>query len=200
MIEINLLPEELKSKVKAKSPEQITVKSNRSFNQDQIFIYAIPALLGLFILMHLYLGMLAVFKNSQLASLNRKWSALVPQKKAWDEFNQEYSVLSQDAGLMQLLRSQKIFWAPKLNELSLDLPSGIWFNSILISKNMTINGSVVSLQKDEVTLINKLLENLKADNEFSKDFTGFELSNIQKTSVGGYDVTDFVLIGALKLK
>ncbi len=201
MIEINLLPEELKAKIKIKSPELVTVRTGKGFNQDQIFIYALPVLLGVLVLVHIYLGFLSIIKNNQLVSLNRKWLDLAPQKKVLDEFNKEYSVVYADAGLIQLLSSQKIFWAQKLNELSLDLPSGVWFSGISISsKNITINGSVISLQKNEVALINKLLENLKADSEFSKDFIGFELSNIQKQSIGGYDISDFVLTGVLKTK
>lgn len=202
MIEINLLPEELRAKVRIiKNPEQVIVKSSKGFSQEKLFILAIPALLGIFTLVHLYFTVESISKNVQLASLNRKWIGLEPQKKVLDEFNKEYSSSSQDAGFMQLLTNKKIFWAQKLNELSLDLPSGIWFNSIAINnKNITINGSVISLQKDEVALINKFLDNLKADNAFLKDFTGFELSNVQKESIGGYDVADFVLIGVLKAK
>ncbi|MHB8155446.1 MAG: hypothetical protein ACYDFR_05280, partial [Candidatus Omnitrophota bacterium] len=84
---------------------------------------------------------------------------------------------------------------------SLNLPSGVWFNEIKISvKDMIIQGSVISLVKEEVNLINKLLENLKADSEFSRDFVSFELSNVQKKNVGGYDIADFILTGALKVK
>jgi len=201
MIEINLLPEELKVKVKAKNPEQVIVKSSTGFSQEKLFILAIPALLAIFTLIHLYFTVESISKNVQLDSLNKKWIQLEPQKKILDEFNKEYSVFSGDAGFLQLLASKKVFWAQKLNKLSLDLPSGIWFSSITINnKNITINGSVISLQKDEVALINKFLDNLKADSGFLKDFTGFELSNVQKESIGGYDVADFVLIGALKAK
>jgi len=65
---------------------------------------------------------------------------------------------------------------------------------------MTIQGSVISLEKEEVSLINKLLVNLKADAEFSKNFSGFELSSVQKRSIETYDVADFILVGVLKSK
>jgi hypothetical protein len=56
------------------------------------------------------------------------------------------------------------------------------------------------LEKEEVGLINKLLDNLKVLPEFSKDFSSLELSNVQKRNVGGYDIADFVLVGALKTR
>lgn len=199
MIEINLLPEELKIKTKGHSFDQALGKKPLELIQDQVFIYAIAAILVLFILAHFYFVVLSISKNGKLVSLNRKWLALATQKKALDEFNQEFTATSQDAGALAQLSRQRILWAQKLNELSLRLPSGVWFNEILLNgNNLTVRGSVISLEKEEVSLINRLLDNLKTAGEFTKDFSGWELSNVQKRSVGGYDIADFVLVGALK--
>jgi len=201
MIEINLLPDDLKVKVKGRSVEAGPLGNPLSLVQDRLFIYAIPVILGIFILVHLYLAVLSVTKNGQLSSLNRKWSDLAAQKKELDEFNQEFSASSQDAGVLAQLNRQRTLWAQKLNELSLQLPAGVWFGEILINgSNLTVRGSVISLGKDEVGLINKLLDNLKKIPEFSKDFLNLELNSVQKRSVGGYDIADFVLAGALKPK
>lgn len=199
MIEINLLPEEFRIKTKTKNPEQSLVKSRAALIQDRVFIYAIPALLAVFVLAHLYFTVILISKNGQLVSLNRKWLDLAAQKKALDEFNAEFSTVSKDASVLAQLDRQRILWAQKLNALSLHLPAGVWFNDIILSgNNFTIKGSVISLQKEEVSLINKLLDNLKITPEFSKDFSSFELSSVQKRSLGGYDIADFVLVGALK--
>jgi len=203
MIEINLLPEEsrVKTKTKTKDLEHETVAKSAVFSPQQLFIYAIPILLGVLICTHVYFLVISMVKNGQLVALNRKWMELEPQKKLLDEFNNQYSATSADASLAQLLTSKRILWAQKLNQLSLNLPSGVWFNEITIKvKDIVIQGSVISLAKEEVSLINKLLENLKADSEFSKDFTSFELSNVQKKNIGGYDIADFTLIGTLKAK
>ncbi len=201
MIEINLLPQELRVKTREKASEQVIVITTTGFSLDKLFIYAIPALLAGFILAHLYFAVISVSKNGQLASLKRKWTDLEPQKKILDEFNQQYSAVSQGAGLTQLLISQRTLWAQKLNKLSLDLPAGVWFNDLALSKqNLTIQGSVISLQKEELSLINKLLDNLKSDQGFFKDFSNFELTNVQKKNIGSYDIADFVLVGALKSK
>jgi Tfp pilus assembly protein PilN len=100
-----------------------------------------------------------------------------------------------------MLNSKRVLWAAKLNKLSLNLPSGVWFNQITINaKDIVIQGSVISLVKEEIGLINKLLENLKIDSEFSGDFTSFELSNVQKKNVAGYVIADFILTGVLKAR
>jgi Tfp pilus assembly protein PilN len=201
MIEINLLPEELKVKTRSKNSELVTVKKGASLNQDKLFIYAIPVVLALCMLVNFYFVAVAIYKNSQLISLNRKWLNLEPQKKILDEFNTEFYSGSQNAAFAKLLTSQRILWAQKLNKLSLNLPSGIWFNDLAINgKNITIQGSVISLQKEEVSLVNMLLDKLKKDADFSQDFSSFELSNMQNKNIGGYDIADFVLVGALKSK
>jgi hypothetical protein len=201
MIEINLLPEELKVKTRSRSSEPVTVKKGVLLNQDKLFIYAIPAVLALCILVHFYFVVVTIYQNSQLISLNRKWLNLEPQKKAFDGFNKEFYSGSQNAAFAQLLTNQRILWAQKLNKLSLHLPSGVWFNDLAVNgKNITIQGSVISLQKEEVNLVNLLLDNLKKDAEFSKDFSSFELSSMQNKAIGGYDIADFVLVGALKSK
>jgi hypothetical protein len=201
MIEINLLPEELRVKTKQKAPvQQVTVINASGFTQDKAFIYALPAILVIFVLLHFYFGIAGIIKSGQLASLNRKWLDLGPQKKVFDEYNQQYSLAFADANLTQLLINQRTLWAQKLNKLSLNLPPGVWFNDIAMSKqSFTISGSVISMQKDELSLINKLLNNLKVDKDFS-DLNSLELSNVQKRTLGSYDISDFVLTGTLKIK
>lgn len=201
MIEINLLPEELRAKTRIKNVEHETGAKPVAFSRDQLFIYAIPAILVLFILLHFCFAVIAISKNAKLVSLNRQWLNLASQKKAVDEFNSEFSSNLQDTSVLAQLNRQRILWSQKLNKLSLNLPSGVWFNEITINvKDIVIQGSVVSLQAEEVGLINKLLENLKSDSEFSKDIAFFELSNVQKRNVGGYEVADFILTGVLKAK
>jgi Tfp pilus assembly protein PilN len=201
MIEINLLPEELRAKTKTKNLEHKTVTAPAAFSPQQLFIYAIPFLLGLLICVHIFFAVISISKNGQLIALNRKWMELAPQKKALDEFSNNYSSTSADTSLVASLNSKRILWAQKLNKLSLNLPSGVWFDEITISaKNIVIRGSIISLVKEEVNLINKLLDNLKADSQFSMDFTSFELSNVQKKNVGGYDIADFMLTGVLKAR
>lgn len=193
MIEINLLPEELKSKTK--------VKITGAGLEVKHFLYLIPFVLGILISVHIYLGVLSIIKNNQLRVLNNKWRILEPQRKILDNFNKEYAAVSEDATAIKQLAQQRINWAENLNKLSLYLPSGIWFNEISISqKDFVLEGSVVSLQKDELGLVNKWINNLKNDRDFFKDFSAIELSSVQKKTIGTYDVVDFILTGTLKSK
>lgn len=192
MIEINLLPEELKFKPR---------KIGFAFEKKQILLI-LPLILGVLICVHIYLAASFITKNNQLRLLNNRWKSLEPQRKELENFNKEYGIESADTLiLIQRLLSQRINWSEKLNKLSLYLPSGIWFNEISITPNgFTLQGSVISLAQDEMGLINRFFDSLKNDSKFFGDFNNMELTSVQKKIIGGYDITDFVLQGALKIK
>jgi uncharacterized membrane protein (Fun14 family) len=195
MIEINLLPDGLKGKT----------KTNKAFSTNAVkpdikyLLRVVPFMLGMVIFIHLYLGLVGIIKSSQLVSLNNKWRGLDSQRKALESFNQEHMLLSEDAKAIQRASQERLLWAQKLNSLSLDLPSGVWFDEVsLLAKNFILHGSVVSLQKQEMSLINKFIDNLKNDSAFFKDFVRLELDSVEHKSLGGYDVVDFTLTGVLR--
>src|SRR3989338_7992141 len=182
MIEINLLPEELKPAVK-------TGLAKFSAAGPAVLIYLVPVILGALAFLHLSLAGLAIVKNSQYGILNNRWRALEPQRKALEEFNQEYAIFSEDASAMQRIVQQKIDWARKLDSLSSALPPGVWFIYLgITAKELNLRGQAISLQKEEMNLINKFIDNLKDDADFFKDFSSLSLSSVQKKAVGGYDI------------
>jgi Tfp pilus assembly protein PilN len=196
------LPVELRAKARVKKAEApLTQGAKFKVDQEKLFLYAIPAILGALILLHLYFAVLTIMRNNEMVSLNKKWLALEPQKKAFDDFNSEYSSVTFDASAIKRITQQRILWAPKLNKLSSNLPSGVWFHEVFMNgKSLNIQGSVISLQKEEVSLLNKFLDNLKMDKDFSADFFNQEVSFVQKKNIGGYDIADFVIVGVLKSK
>jgi Tfp pilus assembly protein PilN len=189
MIEINLLPEELKTKAK---------KIAKSTQLSQL-LYFIPLAFGILIIIHIYLFGVFITKSLQFGALNNKWEMLQPQRKILEDFKKGYEAPSSDASIIKQLIGQRIFWSAKLNKLSLNLPKGTWFKELSIDhKNFILKGSVVSLQKEEMNLINKFMDNLKKDRDFFKDFSNLELTSVQRKVIGGYDVADFILVGTLK--
>lgn len=189
MIEINLLPDELKVKLKKKA---ITAQSKQ-------ILYFVPVVLGLLLVIHIYLISITLTRGVHLAALNNKWQRLQPQRKMLEDFKKEYEGETKYSSVIQKINNQRIVWAEKLNKLSLDLPAGVWFKEITITrKDFALKASVVSLGKDEMNLINKFIESLKKDVNFFKDFKGLELTSVQAKVIGGYDVTEFNLVGTLK--
>ena len=192
MIEINLLSEE--SKVKTKRIGKVSIES-------KYFLYLIPLVFAVLIFVHICLAAVGIAKSLQFSQLNSKWKKLKPQREQLNNLNKEYDVVTSGAKVIQEMNSRRLNWSEKLNRLSQDLPSGIWFNEILASrKDFALKASVVSLQKEEMSLINKFIDSLKNDARFLRYFDKLELGSVQKKSIGGYDVVDFILTAKLKAK
>jgi len=192
MIEINLLPED--PRFKTKRIGKVSIES-------KYFFYLIPSVFAVLILAHICLAAKAIVKNIQFIQLNSKSKRLQPQRELLNNLKKGYDVLASNTKLMQELNSGRLNWSEKLNRLSQDLPAGIWFNEIIVSrKDFILKASAVSLQKEEMSLINKFIVNLKNDTHFLRDFNNLELSSVQKKLVAGYDVVDFILTAKLKTR
>lgn len=190
MIEINLLPQESKDKIKKRSLE---------LPQLKIYLYLVPLLVGILVCLHIYLAVFALLRNFQYQALSAKWERLKPERAKIEVLKKNYTVASSGAEMIQRLAGKNISWSEKLNKLSLCLPKGVWFDKIVVGPGeFELNGSAISLQKEELTLINKFMDNLKKDTAFYKDFSSLELGPVQRRTIATYDVLDFTLNGKLK--
>ncbi|MDP2943654.1 MAG: PilN domain-containing protein [Candidatus Omnitrophota bacterium] len=189
MIEINLLPEELKVKKVVNKKLNFTIYLSTGL------------LLIILVIINLYVVSLSTAKNIQLTILAKKWESLAPQRQKVEEMREQSDIVSQDIKAIQQVTARRILWSGKLNKLSLLLPSGVWVNEIsLNNKNFILRGSAVSLKKEEMSLINLLLSSLKEDKQFFSNFNSLDLTSVQRRQVGGYEVADFILTGSLKAK
>ena len=199
MIEINLLPEELRSGVI--KPGKSAAVSSAGKPGPQQLILIILLVFALLIIAHIVFVFLGVTQFIQLSALKSKWERSTLEGKALEDFKSEYALLFGNSQEMQRILNERINWAEKLNKLSLVLPPGVWFEAISASgKEFQLRGKVVSLSKEEFSLIRQLMDALKNDANFFKDFSALELSAVQKGLIGEYEVADFILIGTLKEK
>lgn len=167
--------------------------------QSRNLLDFIPLAFGILMLAHIYLAAASIVKYCQYKALDNKWNKLQPQRDRLDKFKGQYDVLSSAAQAVRKLDSMRLNWSEKLNKLSLNLPSGVWFNELSVSRaEFVLRASVISLQKEEMALINKFINNLKNDAGFFKDFNNLEISLIQRKVIGGYDIVDFTLTGKTK--
>lgn len=188
MIEINLLPEELKK----------TKKTKISFLKERLW-YILPAIVGLLVITHLYFAFAILVKNIQYKSLNKKWLANRPSLERVEDWRKEHSLANQDAQYIMKIIQQRIIFSDKLKKLSEVLPSGIWFNQLSIKrKDFTLQGSIVSLKDDHMSLLRGFLEQLKKDKTFSSGFISLDLGPVRMREFKGYDIMDFILEGNLK--
>ena len=188
MIEINLLPLEVKSKTKRSKG-----------TPPPYFLLLIPLILIILLGIHIVLAAISVTKSIQYSALQSEWNKFEPQRKALEVSGQQQNVATQEVKSIEELAERRVNWSEKLNRLSLDLPDGIWFNEVSLNdKKFVLSCSVVSLQQDEMGTINKFLDTLKKDTAFFKDFSGLDMGPAKRRTIGSYDIVDFVLSGTVK--
>ncbi|KPK96928.1 MAG: hypothetical protein AMJ95_11675 [Omnitrophica WOR_2 bacterium SM23_72] len=191
MIEINLLPEELKAKVSSRK-DRVTI-------EIKYFVYLIPLTLVLLLLVHINLGVLLAAKHNQIAGLNKKLLSMEPEKKQLEIFNKESALQTQDSSAIKAWVEERVVWSEKLLALNNSLLPGIWFTELSVTPpNFTLRASVVSLQKEEMDIIKKFIDLLKSDTTFFKNFSSLELGSVQRRTIGSFDVLDFTLAGTLR--
>lgn len=188
MIEINLLPVELKEKSK-KNPAEL-----------KKFVVIFPLLGAILVIINIFLILFSIIQGGQLRALNNKWNSLESQRNNLQAYKKEADGAASGEKSIQQLVKDRITWSERLNKISLYLPSGLWLDEMVINsgKDFLVRGSVISLQKEEMGQINKFIDSLKNDSSFFEIFAGLELSSMQSRSVSGYDIVDFVLTGSLK--
>lgn len=195
MIEINLLPAELKI---SKTPSGGLGKPD-----IRNLLYIVPVVIGILLVTHISFGATSILKNLSLASLNRELSRLDPEKKKLEGFFKEYSVASAGASAATDLLGTRVEWAQELNSISRALPAGVWLNELSFQDGiLTLRGSVISVHKEreEVSIINKFISNLKKDKYFNAGFQGLELSSVNRRAIHSFEVIDFILTGREKGK
>lgn len=187
MIEINLLPKEAKA------------KKVQATTQAGYFIYIVISVFAVLLCVHLYFLILGISRNIALGNLRKTWNQFKPQRDAVASFKKENDLLLGQDKIMDKLLAQRPAWAPKLNKLSLHLPSGVWCNELQITdKRFILKGSTLSLQKEEITTINKFIDNMKNDEHFLNALARIELTSTQRRALAGYEIIDFILEGELK--
>ncbi|MFH0855055.1 MAG: PilN domain-containing protein [Candidatus Omnitrophota bacterium] len=196
MIEINLLPEELRNRlVKADNPE---VAESSGSLEPKHFILLVPLIFGILVCVQLTIGVWGISRAQRLHALKQEWKTLESERKALRESSEKYALASEGPRALQQMLRDRIIWSEKLNRLSLDLPPGIWFEGLAVNSNeLTLLAAGVSLKKEDMALIKQFIDNLKNDPAFIKDFNGLELGQAVKKTIGSYEITEFTLEAAI---
>ncbi len=187
-IEINLLPHEFRPK-----------KEKQGAFDPRLFLYILGCAVGILLLLHVSFLGVGLVVGIQHTSLAAQWQMMAPQRKELDALMKQYDALSQDARISQQLVSRRVRWSQKLYLLSSHLTRGVWFEELSFKdKGFSLRGSVISLEHEEIPLINTFIDALKGDPAFYKDFATLEATSFQTRSVGGYDTVEYALSGTLK--
>ena len=216
MIELNLLPEELKKKKKRIELPEIP------------FIPIGLVLIGTLVVIQLLLSGWVAITRAQISSLEKAWQELAPKRTELDSIKKKISTTSKKAQVIEYLIDKRMSWARLLGELGDSVTSNIWLTSLSYdekietpakktsrgsSKNktkaepkiyktstLTISGSASGKGEEGTAYIARFIQSLKNNKDFFKNFSDVELVSIKQGSVADQDVMNFKLACRFKQK
>ncbi|MDP2981583.1 MAG: hypothetical protein Q8N67_05955 [Candidatus Omnitrophota bacterium] len=186
MIEINLLPEELRKK-----------KSEPVFNlnmeSEKLRFLAIGGAAGILILIVIALSLGSFIRKAQINDLLAREKVFSDRLSRISIINKEIAILKAKMAVLDQLTKRKFLWTEKLNQLSDLLLPGIWFTHIYTdSENrLMIEGSVISKSEEAMAFVGKFMKNVKDNRQFFKDFKSIKLESVQRKNKEERDVVDF---------
>lgn len=184
MITINLLSKELRK------TERKVVLPYKNY---------IILLAGVFILLHGVLFSVAALKKIQIVIMKARISRVSPESKEAVQVKKEVVKLDAQAAVLKKILSHKVVFTEFLSNLTMAVPKGLWLDRFSFTPDgMVIQGSVISFDQNEMTIIGRFLQDLKDDKNNAAFFSKIELNSVQRRMIKTYDVVDFVLVGEFK--
>jgi len=189
MIEINLLPEELRKRKKIDLKFDLEMVGRVKFLAGGIFTGALVLLILL-----LFVG--SSVRKKQIIGLMMKEQAMSQEKTRAEEANKEILSLMARMSELDEITKRKFSWSRKLNELSDLVLPGIWLTRIYTdSENrFIIEGSVISKKEEAMATVGKFMKDIREGRLFFKDFSDIKLESVQRKGAGDRDVVDFRIV------
>jgi Tfp pilus assembly protein PilN len=194
MIDINLIPPVLRK-------NSGNGLSGLSINIPQEILWGVlGGVVCLALMVHLVLGALWLTSEGHLSFDKLQWQKVVSDKSELDGiYNKSRELKNKIKALSDITVNKIVVWSPKLNAISDALPRGLWLRKMLLDKtSMTIEGSAVSKNHDEISNVGNFVSALKKNAAFMKDFSSLEVNSIQRGNRNSIEVADFTIMAKLK--
>jgi len=185
MIEINLLPEEMRKKKRS------YLKLDIEMGKFKLYIGA--GCVGCLILLLILLSTSAYIRKRQVLNLMQRETLIASKKSEVEEVNKKLSTLKARIAIFDQITKRRFLYARKLNELSDLVLPGIWFTRINtdLQDRLIIEGSAISKNEEPMASVGKFMKNIREDNAFFKDFRNIKLETVQRKDMQERDVVDF---------
>ena len=194
MIEINLAPENLRKKKKSSAlPSALNLP-------QEVIVGLVGGLLALLLLVHIALQAVIFFQFIQHARLNKDWESLKTDKESTDKMLTDLRTLqAKIKSIENLTTAKRIIWSQKFNDISDSIPREIWLTKVTLEdKILTVEGSAVSKNQDQMVSVGNFTSKLKSQKTFMKDFSSLEVGVIQRRKIQATELADFTVTAKLK--
>ena len=188
MIEINLVPEQLRKKRRAAA----IVESVGGLPKE-VMIGLVGAFTFVLIIILLVFQGYVALRVASRNDLKRQLAAIDQEKQNVENVIKEMKTLKERAKTLEtVVAPYAIFWAEKINVLSNELPRGVWLTKFALEgQSVIIEGSAVSKVKSEITDIHSFMGKLKSNKEFMSKLKNLDLEMIKARNVETLTVADF---------
>ncbi|MFQ5952369.1 MAG: PilN domain-containing protein [Candidatus Omnitrophota bacterium] len=200
MIELNLLPKELRRKKKKKPTAMPEIP-------------VIPICIGvvcLLLVTHLTLIFLTKNNRDLSVTLKNNWDQMKPQKEKTDKFFTEMHDLQRRVEAVRLIAKPELSWAKLLNGLNQAMIPNIWLSDLKLTfekgerreKPVSLDLTGYALGRSDVALptVGRFMESLKKNKNFSPYFEEIELEDMRNYVISGEEVMMFRLDCRFKRK
>ena len=228
MIEINLLPEELRKK---KRRAASTTASQKNLQGIPFLKIAAMAVGGIAIIQ------LAVFAigftyGTNYNFLGKNYKEVLPKKQEAEKLKLQADNMSRKVAAIDELMVKRFSWAKKLSDLCDSMTPGIWLTELgyyeklseitkpakinlrkagpdfeakpqvekVVLKYLTIFGMASSMGEEGTALIGRFMKSLKSNSDFYSDFSDIELGTITREKVDEQEVMKFNITCLFKIK
>ncbi|MFH1995981.1 MAG: hypothetical protein ABIJ27_03165 [Candidatus Omnitrophota bacterium] len=205
MIEINLLPQELKNKRrKAEAFKMPDMQKLSGISPPA----AIAGFFGFMVAVQLAVFGMSAYANNRLTTFRARHRSVMPLVGEIKKLKSTIGVLSKKIKAIDEIAGKRVLWSKKLNDLSDSVTPGIWLTKVyydenLISsgegksggakssrkrpkaapgtdektldRNLGITGYAHSKHEEATVSVTKFIESLKANESFNEDFSVIEL-------------------------
>ena len=205
MIEINLLPHELRKK-----PSILSVFSKIDLSWlDAKKIPVLPiasGVIALLVVLQIALFSIGIIFGVQLSAATKKYSSISAAKKEADALKTQVAEINRMSSAIDELMFKRFSWAKKLNTLSDSLTPGIWLSQLdydekpspltgkgkrAIPGALVISGYASGSGEQGTVLIGKLIKSLEENRDFYADFENIDLVSTKSDKVDNQDVMSF---------
>jgi hypothetical protein len=205
MIEINLLPEEMKKKASPFANLNLSALS-----AQKIPVLPIAAgLAGLLVLVQVLVIVMSLYSRVTLASLTKRYEDILPAKKEADALKARNDAITKRIGAIDELMGRRFSWAKKLNALSDSMTPGIWLSELDYDERpiaeakaakgrvggmpgkLVLNGYAAGVGEQGAALVGKFITSLKESKAFYDDFSDIDLVGVKSDKVEGQELMSF---------
>ena len=193
MIEINLVPPELRRKKKSSFLGGFNIPL-------EVVVGSAGGVILLLVAVHFILLLTNISKIGEHKKLKSSWEEISPDKVEVDGVISELRQLqTKESNLVKMMEGKRVIWSRKMNLLSDALPKGVWLRKVALSEGVFfIEGSAISKQKREMIGVHNFAANLKKNDEFLEDMDELDLGSIQMRKISTVDVANFLITTRLK--